>query len=79
MSLYAVVSASVFKCLGEPPKVSVVDNQKDGYVLKIKKKTAKKCCNCCCIRYLSENHNLQVTEDDNYLTILSSQDSLAYL
>lgn len=74
MFLYTAVSESLFKCLGEPPKISVVDNQKQGYVLKIRKKSAKKCCNCCCVRNLSKNHNLQITEDERYLTIHSPYD-----
>ena len=72
MALHRAVSATLFKCLSESPKITVVDNQKEGYVLKIKKNSAKKCCHCCCIRKLSENHNLQVTEDEKYLTIHSS-------
>jgi hypothetical protein len=73
MALYNATSAVLFKCLGEPPKISVVDNQKQGFVLKIKKSSAKKCCHCCCIRKFSMDHKLQVTEDENYLTIQSSQ------
>ena len=69
MSLYKTVSTSLFKCFGETPKISLVDNQKEGYVLKIRKKSAKKCCHCCCVRNFIENHNIQVTEDERYLTI----------
>jgi len=72
MSLYKAVSTVLFKCLGEPPKISVVDNQKQGYVLKIRKNSAKKCGHYCCIRNFSKNCNIQVTEDERYLTIQSS-------
>lgn len=78
MSLYTAVSALLFKCPGKPPKISVVDNQKEGYVLKIRKKSAKKCCNYCCVKYFAKVHNLQVTEDERYLTI-HSQDIPAHL
>jgi hypothetical protein len=71
MDLHRTVLAFPFSCLGEPPKISVVDNQKEGYVLKIKKKSAKKCCRCCCIKNLCKSMNLRLTEDESYLTINS--------
>ena len=72
MSLYRTVSESLLKCAGEPLKISVFDNQKQGYVLKIRKSSAKKCCNYCCVKFFSKTHNVQVTEDESYLTIHSS-------
>jgi hypothetical protein len=73
IALHRRVSATLFKCLNETPKISVVDNQKQGYVLKIKKKSVKKCCNYCCVRVFSKENNVQVTEDDNYFTIHSTR------
>ncbi|KON32086.1 hypothetical protein AC478_01340 [miscellaneous Crenarchaeota group-1 archaeon SG8-32-3] len=73
MDLHRKISTTLFKCLNKNLKISVVDNQKQGYVLKIKKESAKKCCNCCCVRILSKQNNLRVTEDDSYLTIYSTR------
>jgi hypothetical protein len=68
MVLHRDILALPFRCPEDRPKVSIVDNQKDGYSLKLKKSSAKECCHGCCVKELIENRNLRVTEDENYLT-----------
>ena len=69
MTLYRAISALTLKCPNEPFKISIIDNQKDGYTLKVKKGIDQKCCNCCCIRNFSKHCNFQVSEDSKYLSI----------
>ena len=72
ISLYRIIISSLpRRCLGESPKICVVDKQSEGYELKIKKCITKKCCTGCCLKNFSVNNNLRLTEDKNYLTIHS--------
>jgi hypothetical protein len=67
--LYRTVSAFPFKCLAESPKICIVDNQKEGYFLKIKKDSDRKFCLYCCIKKSFRNYNLIVAQDERYVTL----------
>jgi hypothetical protein len=62
--LHNAVSNLPFRCGDQSPRISIVDRQKDGYVIAIKKK-------CClrCIRYFLKVMDLSVNEDKKYLII----------
>jgi len=60
MALYRVVSSVPFKCLDKPPKISVVDNQTEGYALKVKLDCAFKRCLHCCVKEFLKMRNLRV-------------------
>ena len=64
LALHTAVKNIPFKCGEQSPKISIVDQQKDGYVIAIKKQ-------CClrCVRHFVKSRELSVIEDDNYLTI----------
>jgi len=70
MALYRAFSYGRFRCSGAMPKVSVVDYQREGYALVIRKGTAKKFC-LRCIKDFFSNKGLRAREDENYLTIHS--------
>jgi hypothetical protein len=69
MALYRAISAFSLDCSNESPKICIVDNQKEGYVLKIRMESAPEYCHWSCIKNFSKNHNFQVTEDGKYLSI----------
>jgi hypothetical protein len=69
MALYRALSALTLKCPEKPPKISIVDNQNEGYALKIARGLSQQRCNCWCIRNFSEHYNFHVTEDDKYLDV----------
>jgi hypothetical protein len=71
MGLYRSVSKVHFRCQGDTSKISVVDNENEGYFLKIKKCLTKKCCVYCCLKDCSKSSNVLVSEDGDYLTIHS--------
>ena len=71
MALYRIISKVPFKCSDQPPKIGLIDNQKQGYALRIKLGCALKRCPYCCVRDFLKSRNLQVTENENYLTISS--------
>ena len=66
LALHCAVNNIPFRCGELSPKLSIVDRQKDGYVIAVKKK-------CClrCIRHFLESENLSVSEDEKYLIISS--------
>ena len=69
LALHSAAKSLPFKCGDQSPKISIVDQQKDGYVIAIKKR-------CClrCIRHLIESKNLSAIEDENYLIIRTKWD-----
>jgi hypothetical protein len=69
ITLYRAISALTFRCPNKHLKICVVDNQIDGYALKVKKCLTQECCNCCCVRKFSKSHSFQLTEDAKYLNI----------
>jgi len=69
MALYRAISAFSPHCSNKPPKISIVDNQKEGYVLKIRMESAPTYCNWCCIKNFSKYNDFEVTEDGKYLSI----------
>ena len=64
LALHRAIKNISFKCGEQSPKISIVDQQNDGYVIAVKKR-------CClrCVRHFVESRKLSVDEDDNYLTI----------
>ena len=70
MALYRAFSAGRFRCSGAKPKVCVVDCQKEGYALVIKRDLARKYC-LCCIKDFFSDKGFRTREDENYLTIHS--------
>lgn len=64
LALHRAVKNIPFKCGEQSPKISIVDQQNDGYVIAVKKR-------CClrCVRHFVESRELSVDEDGNYLTI----------
>jgi hypothetical protein len=66
IALHNALRKIPFKCGDHSPKICIVDHQKDGYVIAVKKR-------CClrCIRKFLEKLNLSVKEDEDYLTISS--------
>ena len=70
MALYRAFSDGRFKCSGANPKVIQAIYLSEGYALTIKKNLIKeRCFNC--IKYFFSNKGLQVTQNNNYLTIQS--------
>ncbi len=64
LAFHCAIKNIDFKCGEQSPKISLIDRQKDGYVIAIKKR-------CClrCIRDFLKSKNLSVSEDENYLFI----------
>ena len=64
LALHCAVNEIPFKCGDQSPKISIVDRQKDGYAIAVKKR-------CClkCIRDVLEKKNFSVSEDEKYLII----------
>lgn len=50
--------------------ISVAEYLTEGYILMVKKDSAKKCC-VFCIKNFLRDKRLQVEENENYLTIYS--------
>lgn len=67
LALHNAVRSLPFRCGDQSPKISIVDKQKDGFVIAVKKK-------CClrCIRHLLKDMNLTASEDEKYLSIKTS-------
>jgi hypothetical protein len=66
LALHCAVNDISFRCGELSPKISIVDRQKDGYVIAVK----KRCC-LTCIRHFLKSENLSVSEDEKYLIISS--------
>jgi len=64
LALHRAVKNIPFRCGELSPRISVVDRQKDGYVIAVKKR-------CClrCVRQFLESETLSVSEDEKYLII----------
>ena len=64
LALHNAIRNLPFRCGDQSPRISIVDQQKEGYVIAVKK-------GCClrCIRHFLKAKNLSVKEDKNYLTI----------
>ena len=69
LSLFNAFKVRSFKCPDCQPKVTMVDNGNDGYVLVVKKSPDKKCCDGCCAREFAKEEKLRVTEDERYVTL----------
>ncbi len=50
--------------------ITVAEYPNEGYILMLKKDTAKRCCVLCIKNFLKEKR-FQVNENENYLTIYS--------
>jgi hypothetical protein len=57
-----------FKCSCASPMITFAEYPSEGYVLMLKKDTAKKCC-AYCIKSFLGGKKLQITESEKYLTI----------
>jgi hypothetical protein len=64
LALYDAMSSLPFRCGDYSPKIRIVDRQKAGYVVAVKKK-------CClrCIRQFLEGRGFSVSEDEKYLIV----------
>jgi hypothetical protein len=64
LALHDALGNLPFRCDGQCPRFSIVDRQKDGYVIAVKK-------DCClrCIKHFLEVMNFSFSEDEKYLTI----------
>jgi hypothetical protein len=64
LALHDALSRLPFRCRDYSPRISIVDRQKDGFVIAVK----KKCC-LVCIRHFLEGRGLSVSEDEKYLIV----------
>ena len=64
LALHEALSSLPFKCGDHSPKIRIVDRQKDGYVIAVK----KKCC-LMCVRHFLEDRGFSVSEDEKYLIV----------
>jgi hypothetical protein len=64
LALHDAMSRLPFRCGEHSPKIRIVDRQKDGYVVAVK----KKCC-LMCIRHFLEGRDFSVSEDEKYLIV----------
>jgi hypothetical protein len=71
MALQRAFSVGRFKCSGISPKINIANFLSEGYVLKVKKNSARKFC-LNCIRKFCTTNGLRLTEDADYLTLCSS-------
>ena len=64
LALHDAMSRVPFRCGVHSPKIRIVDRQKDGYVVAVKKE-------CClrCIRHFLEGLGLSASEDEKYLIV----------
>jgi len=64
LALHEAMSRVPFRCGDHSPKIRIVDRQKDGYIVAVK----KECC-LMCIRQFLAGRGLSVSEDEKYLII----------
>jgi hypothetical protein len=64
LALHDALSRLPFRCGDHSPKIRIVDRQKDGFVIAVK----KKCC-LMCIRSFLEGRGFSVSEDEKYLIV----------
>jgi len=64
LALHDALSRVPFRCGAYSPRFSIVDRQKDGYVIAVK----KKCC-LMCVRHFLEGRGFSVSEDEKYLIV----------